>query len=57
MAKNRKNPTSIPEKEKDYYKLNTEAVDRLVNADKKDYSLSRCECRESGQGSQFCEPA
>ncbi len=32
MAKNRKNPPRDTEKEKDYYKLNTEAVDRLVNA-------------------------
>lgn len=36
MAKNRKNPPKNIEKEKNYYKLNTEAVDRLVNADKKE---------------------
>lgn len=35
MAKNLKNPPISPYKEKDYYKLNTNAVDRLVNADKK----------------------
>lgn len=37
MAKNRKNPPRNTEKDKDYYKLNTNAVDRLVNADKKEY--------------------
>ena len=37
MAKNKKNPPANTEKSKDYYKLNTNAVDRLVNAEKKDY--------------------
>ena len=41
MAKNRKNPPRDTEKEKDYYKLNTKAVDRLVNADKMDISKDR----------------
>lgn len=34
MAKNKKNPPRKTEKETDYYKLNTKAVDRLVNANK-----------------------
>lgn len=37
MAKNKKIPPRNTEKDKDYYKLNTDAVDRLVNADKKEY--------------------
>ncbi len=39
MAKNKKNTPSSSDK--NYYKLNTEAVDRLVNADKKDYSKDK----------------
>ena len=39
MAKNKNNPSSTSDK--NYYKLNTEAVDRLVNADKKDYSRDK----------------
>ena len=39
MAKNKKN--TPPSSDKNYYKLNTEAVDRLVNADKKDYSKDK----------------
>ena len=34
MAKNNNNSPRNTEKDKDYYKLNTNAVDRLVNADK-----------------------
>ena len=34
MAKNKSNSPRDTEKEQDYYKLNTKAVDRLVNADK-----------------------
>ncbi len=34
MAKNTKKSPRNSEKDKDYYKLNTKAVDRLVNADK-----------------------
>ena len=34
MAKNNNNSSRNTEKDKDYYKLNTQAVDRLVNADK-----------------------
>ncbi len=34
MAKNKSNSPRDTEKERDYYKLNTKAVDRLVNADK-----------------------
>ena len=34
MAKNKNTPANDSEKSKDYYKLNTNAVDRLVNADK-----------------------
>ena len=34
MAKNKKNSPRNTEKDKDYYKLNTKAVDRLVNAHK-----------------------
>lgn len=41
MAKNKKTPPRDTEKEKDYYKLNTKAVDRLVNANKISTSQSR----------------
>ena len=41
MAKKNKNTPRNPEKEKDYYKLNTEAVDRLVNAGKKEAPKSK----------------
>ena len=41
MAKNKKTPQHNTEKEKDYYKLNTKAVDRLVNANKISTSQSR----------------
>lgn len=37
MAKNKTTPPKKTEKSNDYYKLNTKAVDRLVNADKKEY--------------------
>ena len=39
MANNKNNPSG--NSDKNYYKLNTEAVDRLVNADKKDYSKDK----------------
>ena len=41
MAKNKNNSPNNTEKNKDYYKLNTEAVDRLVNADKKVYPKNK----------------
>lgn len=41
MAKNKNNSPNNTEKNKDYYKLNTEAVDRLVNADKKEYPKNK----------------
>ena len=37
MAKNKSNSPRNTEKERDYYKLNTKAVDRLVNADKMEF--------------------
>lgn len=41
MAKSKNNTPHDTEKDKDYYKLNTKAVDRLVNAEKKDYSKDK----------------
>ena len=38
MAKNKNTSPRNTEKDRDYYKLNTKAVDRLVNADKIDTS-------------------
>ena len=37
MSKNKNSSPRNTEKDKNYYKLNTKAVDRLVNADKKEY--------------------
>ena len=47
MAKNKKNSPRNTEKDKDYYKLNTKAVDRLVNAHK----------MEAPQGKRLRDPA
>ena len=41
MAKKKENPAGKSSTSKNYYKLNTDAVDRLVNADKKTYDKTK----------------
>lgn len=41
MAKNRKTSSRDTQKDADYYKLNTKAIDRLVDADKKEFSKDK----------------